>query len=206
MCPTILVGCKAQQKDNTCNYNHDLIVNAVAVYYLANGEFPPRAIVDKNDMPAHSWRVLIAPYVDFHYKPALEYDMHSNWNSHNNSKLASLTPPYYICSAGHKNNMYFIMLQSPNSDATHNHNRLHAHLSRRELDAISNYVIIAETPVSDHIWIRPTDDCNANCVENIASGIRKLIANTSLTSGILSFRSNGQLVKRIDLETVKDNR
>jgi hypothetical protein len=60
------------------------------------GSFPPAYIADSAGKPAHSWRVLILPFMD---RPELyeQYNFDEPWNGPNNRKLASQMPGLFAC-------------------------------------------------------------------------------------------------------------
>jgi hypothetical protein len=65
-------------------------------YHDQHGAFPPAWLPDENGKPAHSWRILILPYLgeDALYRA---YRFDEPWDGPNNSKLAAQMPFYYRC-------------------------------------------------------------------------------------------------------------
>lgn len=68
---------------------------AVNNYFSAEGTYPPAVIFDVEGRPAHSWRMLIAPYIEDR-KPA-EYRVSQAWTSAENTRAATATAPFFAC-------------------------------------------------------------------------------------------------------------
>lgn len=67
---------------------------AVANYQRAYGQFPPAYLTDALGRPAHSWRVLLLPFLE--QAPLYnEYNFSEPWNGPNNHKLAARMPSVY---------------------------------------------------------------------------------------------------------------
>lgn len=79
-----------------CRNNLKQIGLALHNYRDKYGCFPPAYVVDKNGKPAHSWRVLLLPFLD-HQSLYDEYRFDEPWNGPNNSKLAGRMPYLYRC-------------------------------------------------------------------------------------------------------------
>ncbi len=60
------------------------------------GTFPPAYVTDDNGRPAHSWRVLLLPFLDQAPLYA-QYRFDEPWDGPNNSKLADKIPEAYRC-------------------------------------------------------------------------------------------------------------
>jgi hypothetical protein len=71
-----------------CQQNLRAIGQAMKEYHHAFGRFPPAYLPDRNGRPAHSWRVLLLPYLD-HEKTYKQYRFDEPWNSAHNWKLLS---------------------------------------------------------------------------------------------------------------------
>ena len=69
---------------------------AVHAYRDRHGVFPPRVIKDEHGRPMHSWRVLVAPYLE---APAElgAYDFSVAWNRGSNKRLQGLQMHAYKC-------------------------------------------------------------------------------------------------------------
>jgi prepilin-type processing-associated H-X9-DG protein len=95
MLPAISSARQAAQR-NVCVNNLKQIVLALLNYESANGSFPPPHVAGASGKPAHSWRVLILPYLG---EQALfqGYSLNEPWDGPNNSKLAVRIPEVYRC-------------------------------------------------------------------------------------------------------------
>lgn len=79
-----------------CSNNLKLIGIALHAYRDDHGRFPPAFLADKAGNPAHSWRVLILPYLN-HQGLYDSYRFDERWNGPHNSQLASSMPLAYRC-------------------------------------------------------------------------------------------------------------
>jgi prepilin-type processing-associated H-X9-DG protein len=57
---------------------------------------PPAYQADANGKPMHSWRILLAPYLDA-AQVANQYDMNQPWDSPANNSVKSMMPPVFRC-------------------------------------------------------------------------------------------------------------
>jgi hypothetical protein len=71
-----------------------MIFLALDNYYQANGSYPPQYIVDDNGKPAHSWRVLLLPYLE-EKQLYQRYRFDEPWNGPHNRILATEMPEVY---------------------------------------------------------------------------------------------------------------
>ena len=80
----------------SCTENIERIVLALKDYVTKHGCLPPAAVLDDEDKPAHSWRVLILPFLD---KQELydAYDFQQPWNSPQNLELGPAIAEIYHC-------------------------------------------------------------------------------------------------------------
>lgn len=69
---------------------------ALHQYHAEYGSFPPAYVCDKEGRRAHSWRVLILPYLD-EDELYSQYRFDEPWNGPNNRKLATRIPEIYVC-------------------------------------------------------------------------------------------------------------
>ena len=91
------------------------IAIALHTYHDVYGRFPPAYECDASGKPAHSWRVLIAPFAD---QNALysRYNFSEPWNGPNNSKLGQQTPRMFrspFDNAGTPNTTSYIAIVGP---------------------------------------------------------------------------------------------
>lgn len=64
---------------------------AVANYHDANGHYPPAYLAGDDGRPAHSWRVLILPYIEGSHV-FRRYSFKEPWDGPGNRELAGLMP------------------------------------------------------------------------------------------------------------------
>ena len=67
---------------------------AVANYHDTYGRYPPAVTYDGDGRPAHSWRILILPYLE-QRELFQAYSFDEPWNGPNNSKLATRMPQLF---------------------------------------------------------------------------------------------------------------
>jgi hypothetical protein len=81
-----------------CGRRLRAITHAVLQYESVYGRFPPAYIPDENGRPAHSWRVLILPYLG---QESLygKYDFSEPWDGPHNRQLVDKMPSVFRCPA-----------------------------------------------------------------------------------------------------------
>lgn len=84
-----------------CKNNLKQIALALHNYHDVYATFPPAVIFDQQGRAAHSWRVLILPYLE-EQKLYDRYRFDEPWNGPNNSKLHSMMPRIYRCPSFYK--------------------------------------------------------------------------------------------------------
>jgi hypothetical protein len=92
-----LVACHwraAAQK--RCKENLKQIGVALHLYHDRYGSFPPAYLTLPDGKAAHSWRVLLLPFLG-HQELYNAYDMAEPWDGPGNRKLAGRMPPIYRC-------------------------------------------------------------------------------------------------------------
>ena len=85
-----------------CTNNLKQIGLALYNYQSAFGVFPPAYIADETGKPAHSWRVLILPYLE-EQELYDEYDFSEPWDGPHNSKLLAKMPRMFSCPSRDRN-------------------------------------------------------------------------------------------------------
>jgi hypothetical protein len=152
---------------------------AMECYCQQNGCYPPQYLADKEGRPAHSWRVLIWPYLcgDDSWK---RYRFDEPWNGPHNRLLASETPACF---------------RSPNAD-------------RKSKASVTDYVGIAgkETPwrgtrplrtqdLEDRsrklIWIVEVANSGINWMEPRDIPFEQALVGINVPGGIRSDYSDG---------------
>jgi hypothetical protein len=85
-----LIACVARSREGAqrgeCVMHMHQIALALWSYQDKHGSLPPAVVRDANGNPAHSWRVLILPYLDAQ-EIYDKYDFSEPWNGPNNSRL-----------------------------------------------------------------------------------------------------------------------
>ena len=135
---------------------------ALRLYHERYESFPPAFITDENGQPAHSWRVLLLPFLDAQalYR---EYQFDESWNGPHNSKLADKIPEVYRCPRYAED---FSKL-TPNSKWMTNYVTLtgphtcfegHQALNAAEIiNETSSTMMVAETRKYSVHWMQPDD-------------------------------------------------
>jgi hypothetical protein len=83
----------------SCRQNLKRLGDALHAYHDRHGKFPPAFVRGKDGSPAHSWRVLILPFLGRHdlYDA---YRMDEPWDGPNNIGLADQMPDVFACPSG----------------------------------------------------------------------------------------------------------
>lgn len=81
--------CRARTANNLQH-----IALAMACYHETHGCYPPQYVADRHGKPAHSWRVLLLPYL-FHEGLYQRYRFDEPWNGPHNRLLAREMPEEY---------------------------------------------------------------------------------------------------------------
>ena len=72
------------------------IRHMLLLYHQQHGAFPPTKYQPKADGPIHSWRVLLVPHTDIHYRDRFsQYDFSQEWNSPSNLEALGGGMPYF---------------------------------------------------------------------------------------------------------------
>lgn len=81
---------------SVCCSQMTMIAFGLANYHETYNSFPPAVVRDASDAPAHSWRVLILPYME---EAALyqRYDFTQPWNAPANAAVATAPSPGRVC-------------------------------------------------------------------------------------------------------------
>jgi hypothetical protein len=153
-----------------CNNNFKNIGMAIHRYLEHHGTFPPAFVADQDGQPAHSWRVLILPFLNQH---ALydKYRFDEPWNGPNNSQLAELMPSFYRCpsfaatesNAHHTNYMAIVTPDSVISGATPvGINAI--------TDSQSSTILVTESDARTVHWMSPDDLAMNNVFSDLGAG------------------------------------
>jgi prepilin-type processing-associated H-X9-DG protein len=147
-----------------CNNQFKQITMAMHNYQHAHGCLPPAYWTDRNGRPAHSWRVLLLPFIegDDCFR---RYKLDEAWNSPHNSTLAAVTidpeqpklGPLYQCpsdrSAGKYDSSKFVFV-GPHTAFNGSHQAKVGDLTTKGL---SNTALGGEMSASGIHWMEPKD-------------------------------------------------
>jgi len=78
-----------------CAGHMSVIASAMDDYHAKYGHYPPAILLNKDGMPAHSWRVLLLEFIDDDLFQMI--DLESPWNSEKNRRHESRMPWVYRC-------------------------------------------------------------------------------------------------------------
>ncbi len=93
----VFVSCSPEPARQThCRHNLKQLALALHNYCESYGTFPPAYLTDAEGRPAHSWRVLILPFLECKNLLA-GYRFDEPWNSPHNLRLADPMPWVFRC-------------------------------------------------------------------------------------------------------------
>ncbi len=149
------LNCRRPSSRTACHNNLRLLALAMLYYHDDHGSFPPACVYDENGRPAHSWRVLLLPYLE---EQAL-YDAYSfdePWDGPNNRKLADKMPDFFRCTrskrAGKDRTHYVVLRGEGSVFPTKGSTTL-----KQIRDGISDTILVVELPRGDTPWMAPRD-------------------------------------------------
>jgi len=101
LAPVAWLGKAVQQsrraaRESQCSGHLTQIALALYNYHDVYGTLPPAYLPDAEGRPAHSWRVLILPFLE-QQQLYERYDLAEPWDGPNNRKLAPSMPRIYSC-------------------------------------------------------------------------------------------------------------
>ena len=137
-----------------CKNNLKQIGLALHNYHDAHGTFPPAVTYDQQGRPAHSWRVLLLPFLG---ETGLydQYNFGERWDGPNNSLLLTETPPVYFCpstgTAGQET--HYVAITGPGTAFPHEGSTSEGDFR----DGLTNTVMIAEKNDIPIPWTQPID-------------------------------------------------
>ncbi|CAN0493440.1 unnamed protein product, partial [Discosporangium mesarthrocarpum] len=176
-------------KRTICKSNLKWIGLALHNYHQDHGTFPPAFVADENGQPAHSWRVLLLPYLE--QQPLYDkYHFDEPWNGPNNSKLAHLMPSFYRCPSfeltdanGHDTN--YMAICTPDSVISGS-----TPVGMESItDSDASTVIVTESAVHTVHWMSPHDLAGDDAFDWLESGsaIHNQGVNVLLADGSVRF-------------------
>lgn len=146
-----------RRRFHTCKNNLKQIGLALQNYEDKFRCFPPACTFDEAGRPAHSWRVLILPFLqDPNASDVYErYQFDEPWNSVNNRKLARAMPRVFQCpdcTAGDNETNYLAVIGEESiwpEDCPVSSRDIH--------DGMSKTIAVVETNDSGINWMEPRD-------------------------------------------------
>ena len=173
------VGCAQPSGDGVNSDKMDAVARALLSYKDQYHSFPPVLVIDRNDTPLHSWRVLILPFLEAN-SFAEEYDFSTPWNSEKNIDLVEgtrrinrekfPTPSMVgnVYSTASNSSSYrtdiFMLVDSKMRTEHYSNGLPQLNASRVEGMYVSNPVrlVLIEVKKSDVHWMEPRDVATAN--------------------------------------------
>ncbi len=139
-----------------CTSNLQQIYAAIQLYEQANGSLPPPYLTDAAGKPAHSWRVLLLPYLGSKEKALFDkYDFEQAWDSPANATVREQIPSIYQCPSSGPNgtNTNYIVVVGEETAFYGNTGRRRADIN----DNLNETILVAEVPASSLDWLSPND-------------------------------------------------
>jgi len=187
-----------------CGVNLKAIGLAMHNYGKQYGCFPPAYVADKDGRPAHSWRVLLLPFIE----PELykNYRFDEPWDSPANRKVAEAAKMWFQCpTASHaKSDLTtdYMMVVGPHTISDGPHSRK----AKEITDGLSDTIAVVEVSDSEVPWNAPKDlqfdtmNFRINSTKRmcISSGHTPGGANVAFCDGSVQFlddKTNPELVK-----------
>ena len=138
-----------------CARNLQQIASAVFQYRVHYDTFPPASVADQTGKPAHSWRVLILPFLG-HQALYDRYDFGQPWDSPGNLALVEMIPEVYRCpadSTGRGSETNYLMVVGPGTFSS-----ITGPLRHDEMpDGPVSTLMLVETLNSGIVWTQPRD-------------------------------------------------
>lgn len=131
---------------------------AIVNYEVENGRYPPAYILDASGRPAHSWRILILPFLEDPIAKELydKYRFDEPWNGPNNRRLAKEMPEVFRCPdevADQPWHTSYVAIVGTDTIWSPGRGR---HI-RDIKDGTSKTLLLIEQPMSGIHWMEPRD-------------------------------------------------
>jgi hypothetical protein len=151
---------RADARRMECAMNLKSIALALRSYHNVYGCLPPAVLADKSGKPAHSWRVLILPYLGGAAASVYKsYRFDQPWNGPNNRQLVEKLPRLFRCPADPEaalsdmTSTSYVAVTGLRTAWPPGASSKFADLSSHEGDTI----LVAETSESKIHWMEPRD-------------------------------------------------
>jgi Protein of unknown function (DUF1559) len=128
---------------------------AVANYHDAHERYPPPYLADEQGQPAHSWRMLVLPYIEQDHLHK-RYDFAKPWDGPDNRALAPEMPRTYMFYSDHRPGLTtanYLAVVGPET-AWPPAGKL---TSKDVKDGLSSTILIVENRGAGVHWMEPRD-------------------------------------------------
>ena len=174
-----------------CSNNLRQIGLAMLNYHDVYGCYPPAYLAGENGRPAHSWRVLLLPFLE---QQSLydQYDFDEPWDSPKNSTLAPMMPQVYRCPSDTLSGLSetsYAMIVGPKTIS----NGASATKIQEITDGTSNTILVVEAAGGGINWLDPRD---------LEAERISYLVNDPVDGGILSEHADGANVLLCDGSTM----
>ena len=187
---------RIRQAQSACDTQLRRIGQALLLYERDHGCFPPAYLAGPDGKPAHSWRVLVLPYLGYGglYK---RYDFNLPWDSPQNAQLTRLMPDVFACpadpDAAENGETCYMALVGSHAGFAGNRGRRPDEI----VNGTHNTILVAELPVAGAIWLDPTDLDADRIRLTVNPGLERCIgshhldgANVLMADGTVRFLSD----------------
>lgn len=140
---------------NRCSVNMRQIARALGAYHDEYGCFPPAYVVDGRGRPAHSWRVLILPYLgreDLYFA----YNFSERWDGPGNRTLIPRMPSAFACETSEDTTSGHTSYLAIAGAGTAFPGAKSSDLGKLG-DGVSRTIMVAEVAESGVLWTEPRD-------------------------------------------------
>lgn len=139
-----------------CGGHLSMISVALTAYHNQYGAYPPAFVADANGRPAHSWRVLLLPFLGY---PGLyrQYRFDEPWNSEHNLRLVKMRPEILGCPLDREGaacglTNYVLLTGRGTAYSVPSDSPADVEIRSR-----GNAILVAEIAGADIVWTQPVD-------------------------------------------------
>ncbi|MCA9072421.1 MAG: DUF1559 domain-containing protein [Planctomycetaceae bacterium] len=161
---------------SACTGNLKQIGVALLNYHEDYGSFPPAYFTNSDGEPIHSWRIVVAKYLD--PERFREYRYEEPWNSPHNLRIAKHIPRYFSClndADGHLmgQTSYVVVMGEETAFPFAKASRL-----KDVHDDHDSTILVVEAIETDFFWTEPRDLRLSEMSFRINSGNGKSLSST----------------------------
>lgn len=156
--PSTCLRSREAERREQCRRNLLRIVTAMRQYEDDHGSLPPAFLCDEAGKPAHSWRVLLLPYLGYEalYR---RYRFDEPWEGPHNRKLADTVVAVYRCpndeGALAANTTSYVVVRGPGTAFPGSGTTTLVQI--RRVDGLAETALLVETALSKIHWMQPED-------------------------------------------------